>query len=192
MRLLVMMCVLLLAACQTMTHDPEEMSHEDGDEVLMEEYCQFHECRGPTSVRLRTEHGDFDETFPFFWPVIQEGNLISILPGEELLIEIEYSDQQIQALRHVESVRNPGQTLVLDFRQSEGSVGMVLSITNPLDAALKFSLQAMDFEGMMHETISCPVMAGGSLFETWPHAIPQLVLLDPRMLAPGDSLDCQY
>jgi hypothetical protein len=69
---------------------------------------------------------------------------------------------------------------------------MVLTITNPLDAPLKFSMQMMDFEGRLHETSSCPVMAEGSLFEMWPHAIPQLVLLDPRILASGDSLVCQY
>jgi hypothetical protein len=46
MRLLILTSIVFLAACQTMTHDPEEIALENGDEVLMEEYCQYHGCRG--------------------------------------------------------------------------------------------------------------------------------------------------
>jgi hypothetical protein len=160
-------------------------------EPTIEEYCQDNPCRGPTRIFLRTDGEDFLFEAPAFWPVVQDG-AISILPGEEIYIEAEREGDVLTDLRQVNAVENPEKTFVVKFFQVDEDTGMMLSLRNPFEFTVKFHMQMMDFSGGLHETSSCPAPSGAGIFESWPHPIVQIYLLEPRVLPDQENIACEY
>jgi len=87
----------------------------------------------------------------------------------------------------------PPNTLLLSYGQVDGQPGMMLTIDHNFPKALK--LDATMFligKGRYDQrpTSTCPIQAGLSSFETWPHPIGPLTLQSFRLLQPGDKITC--
>jgi hypothetical protein len=60
---------------------------------------------------------------------------------------------------------------------------MLLKVTNPFSQSLKFNMGMMPLDSdKLLKTSSCPVMAGGSSFESWPEPVFQVVLGNARFI----------
>lgn len=148
------------------------------EELERAKFCSTMECRGPTEVKLRYANGDvITRKFQWFNPVVQD-DAVTILPGETLYIEAEVNDGRLTRLHRVDSLRNPGKTLVLKFSQATSGTDMLLSVSNPFLKTLKYHLAAMATESSpLTKLASCPVRPGTESFETWPNPVFQLVLM---------------
>ena len=159
--------------------------------VSLEDYCDANPCRKDVQVRFLTDQGIFDEQLDHYLPVVQ-GDRISLLPGETIYIEAEVQGGDFVNFNQVGENTNPDHTIVFDFQQREGKVDMQLKVDNPFAERMKFHLDMIDFDRNAHPTSSCPVVAGGSVFETWPHPIPELIVSGVRVLAESDGFRCEY
>jgi len=160
------------------------------DPVSLEEFCaSYDNCRKDTHVLLKTEGGDIDTVIPIYWPAVYEDK-ISMLPGDELLVEAEIVGGKFTHLQLVESIKAPDSTFKLTFIQQDS--GMLLTVHNPFDVAVKYHIEMIDFERKRHETSSCPILAGLSVYESWPYAIPELAIFDFRALEESDVAACEY
>jgi len=68
--------------------------------------------------------------------------------------------------------------------------GIMMSVKSQLSRKVKFDLYMVDYRGTHHYTSSCPVIAGGGVFEIWPHDIPEIVVKNIRVLDDSDSMGC--
>jgi hypothetical protein len=159
--------------------------------ISLEEYCAANPCRRNVKFQLRTNHDPINETVPMYWPAVLNDE-ISILPGEKLYIEATLDKQKLTSLKQVEAVSNPSKTLVIEFTQMDKSVGMMLVVNNPFQKLLKFHINMMDFSHKPHQTSSCPAVARGSAFESWPHPIPELSISDFHLLEETGDVSCVY
>jgi hypothetical protein len=50
----------------------------------------------------------------------------------------------------------------------------------------------MDFSHKPHQTSSCPAVARGSAYESWPHPIPELIISGLRLLDDKGEVSCIY
>ena len=86
----------------------------------------------------------------------------------------------------VVSAADPADLLYLRFGRE--SHGVFLKIQNPLSAPLKYQARMrLPGESDLRTTTSCPIRPGGSVFESWPHDIDELVLSDFRLLPDSDG-----
>jgi len=70
--------------------------------------------------------------------------------------------------------------------------GMLLSVSNPFDAPLKFKMVMMPLESeRFAATSSCPAVPHGSVFESWPFPIFRVLLTEGRTLGRKESLVCE-
>lgn len=123
---------------------------------------------------------------------VRSNNQITILADEKVYIEAVIKDNSFVSLQRVESTVDPNITLTLNFTKLEGGNGMVLSVKNPFDSSIKYNLDMVDFKGDLHQTSSCPVLPKLSVFETWPHPIPELRISNIHFMAESDSHVCIY
>ncbi len=160
----------------------------DAQYVDMDEFCQANPCRKNVHFLLRTEQGKIDQKAAVYWPVVQ-GDKISLLAGEKIFIEAKVVNKQ---LTDYVAVANSQQAISFDLSQNEDNLGMMLVVKNPFEFPIKVSIDMIDFEGNLHETSSCPVIAGGSVFEMWPHPIPEILISDVRRLGEDEGMSCVY
>lgn len=189
--ILLSLIILTLSACNSGNVKKDSPPKESEDLISMEEYCAKEQCRRNKKVSFLTDTGPIDQTLEIYWPVVQ-GNQLSLLPGDKVYIEAEIKDGLITSLNQVSEITTPEKTLVFDFQQIDGKVDMMLSVKNPFSSFIKFSLNMIDFRGQPHQTSSCPVAAGGGVYEMWPHAIPELMVSNIRVLSETDSMACEY
>lgn len=162
------------------------------NEIPLEEFCKKNDCRKNTHVKFKTDNGMIDQVLPLYWPAAQS-NKISILPGDKLFIEAEVLNGNLLGnFKLVNEIKNPNKTIQFSFTQMDSSVGMMLSVKNPFSSSIKYHLNMIDFSGKLHQTSSCPVKAKISVFESWPHPIPELILTDMRFLKDSDEMTCIY
>lgn len=180
--------VLFLTGCQA----PAERTGQPDIKARasLETFCETQSCRKNQQVKFRTESGEINQLMALYWPVVQ-GQDISVLPGEELLLEI-YQENGRLTFKQVMVTEKPEITLRLSLKQQDDSLGMMLSVYNPLDKVLKFNIQMIDFLGRPHKTSSCPVLPGRSSYESWPHPIPELLLTAPVLLDKSADSACVY
>lgn len=154
--------------------------------------CKQVFCRTP-SVHLRVDDGHvFEQRMEQPMPVLLPNGWVSIYPGETVYLELQRSPDAVKVLRAVAQPEYPDTTLTLKFEQLAGKPDMMLTITNPLPVDLRFRMGWMGLDSdRIRATSSCPVRAGMSLFEHWPHAIFQLILADVQWLAPADDHSCK-
>lgn len=184
---------LFVAGCQSTGKDSAaEVPVNLDEEISLEQFCQNNPCRENILVTFRTENDVVDELLPLYWPAAQ-GDAISILPGEELLIEADLLEgDRLGNFRQVTAMQNPEKTIRFSFTQMDTSVGMMLSVQNPFSFPIKYNLDMIDFEGNPHQTSSCPVGGNMSVYEMWPHPIPELILSNMRVLAESAKSVCIY
>jgi hypothetical protein len=162
-----------------------------GEQVSLEEYCSANPCRRDVTFQLRTQRDAIKETVPLYWPVVQ-ADRISILPGEKLYIEAKLDGKTLTSFEHVAAIRDPDKTLVFEFTQMDKDLGMTLVIKNPFAKSLKVHIDMMDFSHKPHQTSSCPAVARGSAYESWPHPIPELIISGLRLLDDKGEVSCIY
>lgn len=151
----------------------------------MGDMCKETICQHDIHVVLRQKDGAmFDRTFDVMPGVVQP-RWLAILAGQTLYIEADIVEDRLTNYRVVEAVAHPDKTLTITFHQStDGS--MLLKVTNPFSQSLKFRMGMMPLDGdSLLKTSSCPIMAGGSSFESWPDPLFQVVLADARLIDPG-------
>lgn len=191
--ILLLISICFLISCQsTAPKAPLEQAENPSKEVSLTEFCQHNPCRRNKQVKFKTDQGIFDQTIPLYWPAAQ-GNQISILPGDELLIEAELlAGNMLGNFKQVTEIHNPEKTIRFSFTQQESGVGMMLSVKNPFPFQIKYRLNMIDFSGNPHPTSSCPVRANISVYELWPHPIPELILTEMHRQKDSDSMSCVY
>lgn len=182
-----------LIGCQsTMKESVPEKVVSANEKKSLDEYCKLNPCRENKHVKFKTDNGLVDEVLPLYWPAAQ-GNQISILPGDELLIEAEVIEGNLLGnFKQVTEMQNPEKTIRFSFTQMGSGIGMMLSVKNPFPFNIKYHLNMIDFSGKPHETSSCPVRAKISVYESWPHPIPELMLTNMRIQKDNDSMSCVY
>ena len=207
MKLLSLLVVLLLTSCVTAPdrvgeqptepNNPStpslannETEHADvTEDAEMAVYCQHNPCRQNVLIELQTEAGLLNEQADFYWPVIQ-GEQISILVGEQVYISGEFKDGVLTDFQ-LGDASDPG-AISFDLKQSDEDIGMMLVVKNPHPFRLKLSIDMIDFEGQLHPTSSCPIMAEGGIFEMWPHPIPELMISNIRVMTDDEPMSCVY
>ncbi|OCQ23856.1 hypothetical protein A7985_07925 [Pseudoalteromonas luteoviolacea] len=108
---------------------------------------------------------------------VVQGEQLSILPSDELLIEAEVIGKgRLGNFKQVSEIVNPDKTLEFSFTQMDSSVGMMLSVKNPFPFMIKYHLNMIDF----------------SVFESWPHPIPERKLTNIRIQKGTDTIACVY
>jgi hypothetical protein len=148
-------------------------------------------CRTPDVKLLLAGSRSFESKGKFELPVLQ-GNLLSIYPGETLLIEATVEGGRIMLERAVATNDKPERTIQFTFKQLPGKLDMLLEIKNPLPAGVRFRMGFMrPSSGDIHSTSSCPVQPGLTGYEHWPFPIYQLVLTDATVVAPSEPMVCK-
>ncbi|WP_333609109.1 hypothetical protein [Arsukibacterium sp.] len=191
--MILLVSAFFLISCQSTTKEasPEKVVHSN-EELSLEEFCKLHACRQNKHVKFKTDNGLIDEMLPLYWPAAQ-GNQISILPGDELLIEAEVLEgNRLGNFKQVAEIQNPEKTIRFSFTQMDSGIGMMLSVKNPFPFNIKYHLNMIDFSGKPHQTSSCPVRANISVYEMWPHPIPELMLTNMHIQKGSDSMACIY
>jgi hypothetical protein len=123
-------------------------------------------------------------------PVVQPG-LVSLYAGEAVTLEADVEGDRLTNLRVVSSELHPDRTIHLELvqRPLPGSPSaMLLTVRSGFSRPLKYSLGMMllnERSDQVYSTSSCPVFTGA--FESWPHAIFQLVFTDFQLLDPSDK-----
>ena len=182
--------ISLLVGCQSTQRVNPEV--ESVKEITLEEFCLSNNCRKNTRITFRTDNGEVDETLPLYWPAARN-NMISILPGDVLLIEAEVIDGKfIGNFKLVDEISNPNKTIKFSFTQMDSSLGMMLSVKNPFPYPIKYHLNMVDFSHNKHQTSSCPVGPKMSVFESWSHPIPELILTDMHRQEKDAGKACIY
>lgn len=167
--------------------------------------CARSVCR--TEVRqlnLNAENGRFElmtDLFPY-----ADNGMVSIFPGEAIVVE--FADNRslnnprfLKVVDQVDIAGTPDPmaaagtrpTMSFEFKQEPGKPNMTLQIKSTVDVFVKFDafMWLPTPDGIRTgPTSSCPVIANGGNFETWPHPIAMLVLSNFR-IQPPNSFTCQ-
>jgi len=193
-KLLILLSISLLVACKTENVKGEKslsVQEADTGQVSLQEYCSHNPCRKNIKVKFRTKKREIDTLIPEYWPAVYR-DTISILPGEKIYIEVVMDSGVFKNFTQVKAVENPEKTITLSFDQMDDDVAMMLQVNNPFQEVMKYNINMMDFAGKLHKTSSCPVRPGFSVFESWPHAIPELRLSNFLVLKQSESMACVY
>ena len=167
------------------------LSNASSAEVSIDEVCASLPCRPATTISIPLGNRPALEIkFPKA-PYVHQGR-VNILAGETLTIGGEETDGKLTGLRYLggKPAKDPENTLVFKLEHPGGTA--MLSVTNHFAKPVKYRA-AMQPGGksVFYETSSCPVAAGLGAFESWPHPIVQLVLMDFRFLDPGGRSVCE-
>jgi hypothetical protein len=188
------LALALLSGCST-NPVTDSAVHDPDVQASLEALCStiYADCRRNQTVRLRTDDGSVKEThFEVSYPPVQNGELVTVFPGETIAIEGDWVEGRLTNLRSVPPPGDPERTIAFKFEQMEGKVDMMLTVSNPLETMIKYrlGLQTLDRDDVF-KTSSCPVIAGGLAFELWPHPIFQLVVMDIEAIPDGGSMTCE-
>lgn len=155
--------------------------------------CESVLCYPPGDVRVRLEDGEvaeFGADYPY--PIVQN-DVVVIFPGFTVFIEAEIADERFVNLRAVEEPGEMTGVLKLEMYQDPDSADTFLTVTNYLEAALKYRAGMMLPEGDdIYSTSSCAVLTDG-IFSTehWPYPIFQLILDDFRVYSDTETVRCE-
>jgi hypothetical protein len=122
-----------------------------------------------------------------------EGMQLSIVAGEQVYVEVTVQANMIVAIKKVANIVHPQSTMTFNLMKDESMKSMVLSVKNPLSRPVKYHIDIVDYRDGLHNTSSCPVRAGLSVFEGWPHPIPELRITNFHFLsAQEERTGCIY
>jgi hypothetical protein len=189
-RITIVLWVLGLSAAAHATEEP--VRADTADEDARREMCQQTACQHNVRIVLKQRDGStFDRTFDVLPGAVQPFGLV-VLAGQSLKVEADLEGDRLTHLRLVEQVAHPEKTLVVELEQL-ASGGMMLTVNNPFKRMLKFDMGMMPLDKEdLFKTSSCPVMAAGSGFESWPYPIFQIVLGNGRLIdAKEGQISCK-
>ncbi|WHI45396.1 hypothetical protein [Microbulbifer sp. VAAF005] len=188
------MIILGCASAPIGKTEPQKNNEQLSEQLTLEEFCQKNECRKDIHIKFRTDGEPVDKKVDMYWPRVFN-DVISVLPGESFYVEADVANGKLVNLKEVPEVVSPEKTITIKFSQMDEKTMMMLSLSNPFeDVILKFNMEMIDFNGNPHQTSSCPVIPGGSIYESWPHAIPELIIKNPvaKLKDEMESLVCIY
>lgn len=100
---------------------------------------------------------------------------ISVFPEVDSVAKVSVVEGKITQIDKV--VDNPdGQHSIVFALSKMGGNGMMLSAKNSLSVIVKYDIEMVDYRGKKYYTSSCPLMPGMSVFESWGHTIPELII----------------
>jgi hypothetical protein len=176
----------------TSAHAGETTTADDlKREALKRDVCKYTVCQHNLRVTLKKKDGSiYDQTFSVF-PGAAQSFGIAIVAGQALHVEVDIDGDTLTNFRVVDPVSHPERTLSVKLEQSDDG-SMLLTVTNPFKRLLKFNMGIMPLDKPdLFKTSSCPVVAGGSSFESWPEPIFQVVLAKAHFIeAKGTEVTC--
>lgn len=122
-------------------------------------------------------------------PYITDKGALIIFPGEHFAVEFSSGDGQLQLVQA--KPISDATAALMELKFSATDSGMILTVMNPLSQDIKYDAVMKAPDDKLVYTSSCPVRAGLSTFESWPHAIKFLALSNFRLLKEGDDTACQ-
>lgn len=154
------------------------------------EMCAHTKCQHNLRINLKDKDGGtFDRTFQVFPAAVQPLGIV-VAAGQTVHIEADVVDGRLTNLVHVDAIANPHKTITAKFEQIDGKA-MMLTVSNPFKQALKFNMGIMPLDQTrLVKTSSCPIVAGGKAFETWPYPIFQVALGKGRLLPEDSKVAC--
>jgi hypothetical protein len=172
------------------------------------EACARSICRTESrELRLKSTAGGEWGIKTQLFPYADNGQIV-LYPGET--IEVEFAaDGKAMDKPHFVRVVEPGAPqnssgntntpapntaiMTLEFKQVDGKPDMLLTIKSTLGFLIKYDAQMFVPTKNGTQSIytsSCPIVAKGSAFETWPHEIAMIVLHDFRVVSERDGVAC--
>ena len=115
---------------------------------------------------------------------------ISILPGAKVFTVAKVNSDGNIELTKIDKMVNSEVTLTFSFSEMKG--GMMLVVKNPLDKTIKYHLNMIDSKGKVHNTSSCPVESGLSVYESWPHPISEIRVSNVHVASKDEEGKCVY
>ena len=148
--------------------------------------CQKDFCREASPIRLKLPNGETFAMTPTSPTPIVAGGMVTVYPGETVLVEATEEEGRLTRLTAVQTARHPERTLTFRLTQ-EASIGdgtgMVLKVDSPFAGVIKYRLGMMlpSREDLLR-TSACPLRGGQASYEHWPHPIFQIVAADFRLV----------
>ncbi len=182
-----MTCLLACFALPSFAQDSK-----DNYKAAIAKVCETTLCRTPKLSLYIDETHRFEQDDNSPMPILQNNELLSIFPGEQIFVETLIEDGHVKLDRAVTTNQHPERTLAFIFSQLPGKPDMVLQVKSPLPAAIRFQMAFMPVSSdRLIKTSSCPVPVGKALYEHWPHPIYQLILTNATVLKPTDDMSCK-
>jgi hypothetical protein len=119
-------------------------------------------------------------------------NTISILSGKKVFFEAIIKNQIFTRFIQVEKITKPEITLTFNFMEMNENKSVMLSVKNPFNKSIKYHINMIDYVGKAHQTSSCPISAGLSVYENWGHPIPKLEISNMHFSAESEKGLCIY
>jgi hypothetical protein len=107
-------------------------------------------------------------------PYVTDKGAIVIYPGESFAIVFEIEDGKLVNAQPVPAGGSRSDVVEVSFKQIDSD--MMLTVANNLSKLVKYDATMKAPDDRMVHTSSCPVDAGLSNFEQWPHPIRFLEL----------------
>jgi hypothetical protein len=184
--------------------EPAARDQVDADEArakALAEACARSTCRSESrEIRLRsTTGGEWGLTTQLF-PYVDDGQII-LYPGETIEVEFAADGKAMDKPRFARVVGSsavvpPKEGVAVfsfELKQLDGKPDMMLTIKSTLGFPVKYDAHMFTFgkDGPQSAyTSSCPIIARGAAFETWPHEIGMIVLTDFRVVS-QDRFVCE-
>jgi len=111
-------------------------------------------------------------------PYVNDKGAIVIFPGERFVIALKIEDGKIVGAEPNPAGGSLSNAIAVSFKEIDG--GMVLTIANHLPNTVKYDVVMKAPDDKLVYTSSCPIDAGLSNFEHWPHPIKFLELSNFR------------
>ncbi len=146
----------------------------DAQAKAEQEMCATSACQRNIRVALKQKEGKlYDQTFAVMPATVQDFG-VTVIAGQTINVEADLTNGQLENIRSVAEITHPEKTIVLKLSQMDNG-GMMLSVSNPFPAILKFNMGIMPLESdRLLKTSSCPVLKRS--FEMWPYPVFQVVL----------------
>lgn len=158
----------------------------------LEAYCESASCRQNMVVRVRLADGRIqEETAPLYRPAVTRQS-VSVLLGEDIRAVPEFDDGTFLGWREAErreSSRNTVLTFKVTQMESDGSISAAIS--NNGDDPVKLRLYIRTPGSAQGEyTSSCPVVAGGTVYEYWSRPVVEVIVREASLLTDDSALMC--
>ena len=116
-------------------------------------------------------------------PYVTDKGAIVIFPGEQFVIAFKIENGKIVGAEPYPAGGQLSNAIEVNFKEIDG--GMMLTLANHLPNTVKYDAIMKAPDDKLVHTSSCPVDAGLSNFESWPHPIKFLELSNFRLLDGG-------
>lgn len=183
------LAIFLIGGCTSNNLKTETSSTNEEYIRIQKEMCEKAMCQYDVRVTLKHKDGSvYDQTFDAM-PVVQDEGVM-VIAGQTIYFEADIENNYLTNLKLVDKITNPKKTVSANFEQMDDG-GMMLSLKNPFDKHLRVKMGIMPLDREeLYATSSCPVIANGGSFESWPYPIFQVWLGAPRLIEEGEAMGC--